>query len=227
MCSEILPGPSKPCVSGGVPILQTRKPRLKYLTTIFLKIKGALKGFWMVPKTVPSFKLLRLQHSLKFQSVLAILAIKISWKKSPWTSLLLLFSLSIMSNSLQPCRMDCGMPSLPVPHYLPNLWCHPTISSPVIPFSSCLQSFPASGSFPNSQVFTSGSQSIGASASASVLPVNIQGWFPLGLTGWISLLSKGRSRVFSSTTVQKHQFFGAQLSLWSNSHIHTWLLKKT
>ena len=92
-------------------------------------------------------------------------------------------------------------------------WCHPTISSSVIPFSSCLQSFPASGSFPMSQLFTSGGQSIGVSAIASVLPVNIQDWFPLGWTGWISLQSKGLSRVFSNTTVQKHQFFDAQLSL--------------
>ena len=96
-------------------------------------------------------------------------------------------------------------------------WCHPTISSSVIPFSSCLQSFQASGSFLMSQLFTSGGQSIGASASASVLPTNIQDWFPLGLTGLIALLSKGLSRVFSNTTVQKHQFFSAQLSLWSNS----------
>ena len=87
------------------------------------------------------------------------------------------------------------------------------------PFSSCLQSFPASGSFPMSQLFVSGGQSVGASASASVLPMNIQGWFPLGLTALISLLSKGLSRVFSVTTIQKHQFFGSQVSLWSNSHI--------
>ena len=92
-------------------------------------------------------------------------------------------------------------------------WCHPTISSSVIPFSSCLQSFPASGSFQMSQLFTSGGQSIGVSYSASVLPVNIQGWCPLRLNGWISLQSKGPSRVFSNTTVQKHQFFGTQLSL--------------
>ena len=105
-------------------------------------------------------------------------------------------------------------------------WCLPTISSSVIPFSSGLQSFPASGSFPMSQFFASGGQSIGVSASASNLPMNIQDWFPLGWTGWISLQSKGLSRVFSNTTVQKHQFFGALLSLWSNSHIHTWLLEK-
>ena len=107
-------------------------------------------------------------------------------------------------------------------------WFHPINSSSVIPFSSCPQTFPASGSFQTSQLFASGGQSIGASGSASVLPVNIQGWFPLGLTGLISLLSKGLSRVFSNTTVWKHQVFSAQPSLWSNSHIHYWafLLKK-
>ena len=102
----------------------------------------------------------------------------------------------------------------------------PSISSSVTPFSSCLQSFPASGSFPMSQFFASGGQSIGTSASPSVLPMNIQDWFPLGWTGWVSLQSKGLSRVFSNTTVQKHIFFSAQLSLWSSSHIHTWLLEK-
>ena len=94
------------------------------------------------------------------------------------------------------------------------------------PFSSCPQYFPASGYFPMNQLFTSGGQSIGASASASVLPMNIQGWFSLGLTGLVSLQSQGLSRVFSSTTIQKHQFFGVQPSLWSNSHICTWLLEK-
>ena len=103
---------------------------------------------------------------------------------------------------------------------------HPTISSSVVPFSSCPQSFPASGSFPMSQFFASGGQSIRVSASASVIPVNIQDWFPLGWTGLISLQSKGLSTVFSNTTVQKHQFFGTQPYLWSNSHIHTWLLEK-
>ena len=109
-------------------------------------------------------------------------------------------------------------------------WCHPTISFSVVLFkSSCPQSFPASGSFQMSQFFASGGQSIGvwASASASVLPVNIQSWSPLGWTGWISFQSKGLSRVFSNTTVQKHQFFSAQPTLtWSNSYIHTWLLEK-
>ena len=104
-------------------------------------------------------------------------------------------------------------------------WYYPTMSSSVVPFSSCLQSFLASGSFPMSHLFRSGGPSIGV--SASVLPVNIQGWFPLGLTSLISLQSKGLSRIFSSTTVQKHPFFSAQPSLWSSSHIHTWLLEKT
>ena len=125
---------------------------------------------------------------------------------------------------------DCSTPGFPVHHQLWSLlklspssrWYHPTISSPVIPFSH-LESFLVSGSFPVSQFFASGGQSIGVSASASVLPVNIQDWFPLG---WISLQSKELSRVFSKTTVQKHQFFGALLSLLSNSHIHTWLLEK-
>jgi len=94
-----------------------------------------------------------------------------------------------------------------------NWWCHPTISSSVIPFSSCLQSYPVSGSFPMSQFFTSGGQSIGVSVSASVFPMNIQDWFPWAWTGWISLQSKGLSRIFSNTTDQKHQFFGIQLSL--------------
>ena len=120
---------------------------------------------------------------------------------------------------------------LPIAGVYPNpcplsRWCHPTISSSVVPFSSCPQSFPASGSFQMSQLFISGGQRIGVSASALVLPMNTQVWSLLGWTVWISLQSKGLSRVFSNTTLQKHQFFGAQLSLQSNSHIHTWLLKK-
>ena len=118
----------------------------------------------------------------------------------------------------------------PTPGVHPNpcplsRWCHPTILSSVVPFSH-LQSFPATGSFQISQFFTSGAQSIGVSASTSVLPMNTQDWSPLGWTGWISLQSKGLSRVFN-TTVQKHQFFSAQLSSQSNSHIHTWPLEKT
>ena len=101
-----------------------------------------------------------------------------------------------------------------------NQWCHPTISSSAAPFSCCLQSFPASGSFPMSWPFITGGQSIGASALASVLPMNTQGWLPLRLTGLISLLSKGLSRIFSSTTVQKHPSFNTQLSLWPNSQLY-------
>jgi len=129
------------------------------------------------------------------------------------------FSCSVTSIYLRPHRLQHDRVPGPSPTpraYLNSCplswWCHPTISSSVISFS-CLQSFPAPGSFSMSQLFTSGDQSIGVSASASVLPVNIQDWFPLGWTGWISLLSKGLSRVFSNTTVQKHQFFGSQLSL--------------
>ena len=135
-----------------------------------------------------------------------------------------------MSSSLQPhglqhARLAC--PSLS-PRACSNScplsqWCHPTTTSSVIPFSSCPQSFPASGSFPVSWLFLSGGQSIGVSTSASVPPMNIQGWFPLRLTGLISLLSKGLSKVFSNTTIQNHQFFGTQHSLWSNSHMHTWM----
>ena len=105
-------------------------------------------------------------------------------------------------------------------------WCHPAISSSVVPFSSCPQSLPASGSFPMSQFFAWGGQSIGVSASALVVPMNTQDWSPSGWTGWISLQSKGLSRVFSNSTAQKHQFFGTQLSSQSNSHIHTWPLEK-
>ena len=129
--------------------------------------------------------------------------------------------------------MDCSMPGLPVHHQFSELisyalswWCHPTMLSSVVPFSSHLQSFPASGCFQKSQFFTSGGQSIGVSASTSILPMNTQNWSPLGWTGWISLQSKGLARVFFNTTVQKHQFFGAQLYLESNSLIHTWLLEK-
>ena len=131
--------------------------------------------------------------------------------------------------------MDCRTPGFPVLHHLTELaqtnkyplswWCHPSILSSVIPFS-CLQSFPASGSFLMHQLFTSGEQSIGISLSASVLLMNIQDWFPLWLTGCIPLQPKRLSRVFSNAIVLKYQFFGAQPSLWSNSHIHTWLLEK-
>ena len=146
--------------------------------------------------------------------------------------MLLLISHSNVSNSLQPhglqhTKLPCPLlPPRDCSHSL-SQWGQSTISSSVVPILSCFQSFPKSGSFLMNWLFTSGGQSIGASASASVLPMNIQGWFPLGLTGLISLLSKGISRVFSSTSIQKHRYFGTQHSLWSNSHIHTWLLEKS
>ena len=147
-------------------------------------------------------------------------------------SQLVQFSCSVVSNSLRLHESQHARPSCltPTPGVYPNLcplsqWCHPAISSSLVPFSSCPQSLPASGSFPMSQLFAWGGQIIGVSASTSVLPMNTQDW-SLGWTGWISLESKGLSRVFSNTTVQKHQFFGTQLSSQPNSHIHTWLLDK-
>ena len=143
------------------------------------------------------------------------------------------FRCSVVSDSLRPhesqhIRPPCPSPTPGVhPDSRPSSqWCHLAISSSVIPLSSCLQSLPASESFPISQLFAWGGQSIGIPASASVLLMSTQDWSPLGWTGWISLQSKGLSRVFSNTTLQKHQFFGAQLSSQSNSHIHTWPLEK-
>ena len=143
------------------------------------------------------------------------------------------FSRSVMSDSLRPhglqhARPPCPSPTPRVHSDLPPLsqWCHPAISSSVIPFSSCPQSLPAAESFPMSQLFAWGGQSTGVSASALFLPKKSQGWSPSEWTGWISLQSKGISRVFSNTTVQKHQFFGSQPSSQSNSHIHTWPLEK-
>ena len=139
------------------------------------------------------------------------------------------FSCSIVSDFLRPHETQHTRPPCPLPtprvHLNPcpsSRWCHPAISSFVVPFSSCPQSLPASESFPMSQLFAWGGQSIGVSASASVFPKNTQDWSPLGWTSWMSLQSKGLSRVFSNTTVQKHQFFGAQLSSESNSHIYTY-----
>ena len=156
-----------------------------------------------------------------------------SFEDSLQCSVLLFFSQSVVFDYLRPCglqhtRLPCPSPS---PGAWSNScplsqWCHPTISSSVIPFSSCLQSSPVSGSFLMSQLFASGGQSITASASASVPPMNIQGWFPLGWSGWIFLQSTGLSRVYSRTTVWKHQFFSSQFSLWSISHIHTCPLEK-
>ena len=143
------------------------------------------------------------------------------------------FSHSVVSDSLWPHESQHTRPPCPSPtpgvhsnSYPSSQWCHPSISSFVIPLSSCPQSLPASESFPMSQLFSWGGQSIGISASASVLPMNTQDWSPLGWTSWTSLLTKGLSRVFSNTTVQKHQFFGSQPSSQSNSHIHTWPQEK-
>ena len=143
------------------------------------------------------------------------------------------FSCSVVSNSLRPHELQHARPPCPSPtprdyqNSCPSSWwCHPAISSSVVPFSSCPQSLPASESFPISQLFAWGGQSTGVSALASFLPTKSQGWSPLGWTGWISLQSKGLSRAFSNTTVKKYLFFGAQPSSQSNSHIHTWLLEK-
>ena len=153
--------------------------------------------------------------------------------KNEWSQVWHQFSCPVVSNSLQPHGLQHTRP--PCPSSAPRIysdscplswWCHPTISSSVVPFSSCSEYFPASGSFPMIQLFAWGGQSIGVSVSASVLPVNTQDWSPLGWTSGISLQSKGLSRVFSNTAVQKHQFFSAQLSSQSNSHIHTWPLEK-
>ena len=143
------------------------------------------------------------------------------------------FTHSVVSDSLRPHELQHTRPPCPPPtprvhsNSCPSSqWCHPAISSSVVPFSSCPQSLPASESFPMSQLFTWVGQSIGISALASVLPKNTQDWSPLGGTGWISLQFKGLSRVFSNTTVQNHQFFCTQPSSQSNSHIHTWPLEK-
>ena len=143
------------------------------------------------------------------------------------------FSRSVMSDSLWPHESQHARPPCPSPapgvhsdSHPSSQWCHPTISSSVVPFSSCPQSLPASESFPMSQLFAWGGQSTGVSALASFLPKKSQGWSPLGWTGWISLQSKELSRVFSNTTVPKHQFFSAQPSSQSNSHIHTWPREK-
>ena len=170
----------------------------------------SVKNQWSAPG---SFSFLDCPLSVQFSSV--------QFSRSVVTD-------SLRPHELQPARPPCSSPSPGVHSNLGPLsrWCHPTISSSVVPFSYCPQSFPASGSFPMSQFFPSGGQSIGVSALASFLPKKSQGWFPLEWTAWISLQSKGLSRVFSSTTVQKHQFFGVHLSSQSNFHIHTWSLEK-
>ena len=168
--------------------------------TIFLLI--SLKYIWLKQKETQYYfvvlKIYILIHSTTISSVQLVSPVH-----------------SLQPHGLQHARLPCPSPT---PEAFSNscqssLWCHPTISSSVIPFSSHLQSFQASGSFLRTQFFTSGGQRIGVSASASILPMNIQVWFPLGWTGWISLQSKGLSRVFSNIIVQKHQFFSLQLSL--------------
>ena len=166
-----------------------------------------------------------MDHVLTNPCFLYLWSLTLKWSESE--------SHSVMSYSLRPHESQHTRPLCPSPtpgvhsNSCPSSWwCHPAISSSIIPFSSCPQSLPASESFPMSQLFASGGQSIGVSASASVLPVNTQDWSPSEWTGWISLQSKGLSRVFSNTTVQKHQFFSVQLSSQSDSHIHTWLQEK-
>ena len=156
-----------------------------------------------------------------------------SWPKSWHYISSVQLSHSVVSDSLWPHEPQHSRPPCPSPTLGVNSnscpssqWCQPVIWSSVVPFSSCPQSLPASGSFPMSQLFPWGGQNVGVSVSTSVLPVNTQDWSLLGWTGWISLQSKRLSRVFSNTTVQKHQFFLTQLSVQSNFHIHTWLLEK-
>ena len=166
-----------------------------------------------------------------------ILILTLTWNLYVPVVLLKLFSVqfshSVVSESLRPRELQHTRPACPSPSpgvhsdsRPSSLWSHPAISSSVVPFSSCPQSLPASESFPMSQLFAWGGQSTGVSALASFSPKKFQGWSPSEWTGWISLQSKGLSRVFSNTTVQKHQFFSAQSSSQSNSHTHTWLLEK-
>ena len=156
-----------------------------------------------------------------------------SWRIIALSYFIQFSSVAELCPTLRPDELQHARPPCPSPapgvhsNSCPSSqWCHPAISSSVVPFSSCPQSLPASESFPMRQLFASGDQSIGVSASVSVLPINIRDWCPLGWTGWISLQLKGLSRVFSNTTVQKHQFFGAQPSSQSSSHIHTWPQEK-
>ena len=219
---------------------------LKHFQTCTAFLWGTLKsrGKWMISPECPRCQdfllcIFRLHVSYIFYFMMYLCTSKcihyiyIYVYIYTYIFIMLLFSCSVTSNSLRPhgpqqARLPC--PS-PFPRACSNScplsqWCHPPILSSVFPFSSCLQSFPASGSFLMSQLFSSGGQSFGASASASVFPVNIKDWFPLGLTGLISLQSKGISRVFPNTIVQMYLFFGTQTSLWSSSYIHTWLLEK-
>ena len=181
-----------------------------------------------VDRHLDCFHSLAINHKLLWTSMYQCMFSVLLSSNFRWT---IQFRCLVMSSSLQLHESQNARPRCPSPtpgiHPNPcpsSQWCHPAIKSSVVPFSSCPQSLPASESFPVSQLFSSGGQSIGA--LASVLPMNIHDWFPLGWTGLISLLSKGLSTVFSSTTVQKHEFFGAQPSLWSSFHAHIWLLEK-
>ena len=189
-----------------IPKDETVKDSKNYL---MLNIQTILKNKILLPNCVCS------QTIMVIKIIVVVVVQSLSHVQlfvTPWTTT---GQASLSFTSPGACSNSCPW----------SQWCYPTISSSVVPFSSCLQPFPASGSFPMSQLFASGGQSIGA--STSVLPMNIQGWFPLGWTGLISVQSKGLSRVFSNTTVWKHQFFGSQPSLWSIFHIHIWWLEKS
>ena len=203
-----------------------------FRTRIFISLLFMTQVLWRISLFCHFFSWF-INHNY-FKVISDVSNVSITYNSTIWFFLFnsVQFSRSVMSDSLphesQHARPPCPSPT---PRVHPNpcplsRWCHPTVSSSVIPFSSCPQSFPASESFQMSQLSTSGGQSTGVSASTSVPPMNTQDWSPLGWTSWISLQFKGLSRVFSNTTVQKHQFFGAQLSSQSNSHIHAWLLEK-
>ena len=196
-------------------------PGIKPVSLKSLALEGRFFFTTSAIKHIITMSASRLKRSFNISRIMSTIFKNISmWYKYSTYFSSVQFSRSVMSDSLWPhglhhSRLPCSSPSPGVySNSCPLSWlCHPSISSSVIPLSFCLQSFPASGSFPMSQYYASGGRSIEVSASASVLPMNIQVWFPLGLTGWISLQSKGLSRVFSNTTVQKHQFFSTQLSL--------------
>ena len=180
---------------------------------------------WLLPTLLPNSgaQISHLEHANSLFTDLPVCGLKLTHIQPSPCNENQFSSVSFWPHGLQHARLPCPSPT-PRAHsnsHPSSDRCHPTISSSVIPFSSCLQSFPTSGSFLMSWLLTSGVQSIGASASASVLPMIIKDYFPLGLTGLISLQSKGLAKVFSNTTVQRHQFFNTQLSSWSNSHIHT------
>ena len=210
-----LQGDSLPSESLGKPIVKHREFQVKVLDS---QHRLPLIGCIVLARHLP-----HIQDNFKD---------KVQQQQNSYTKVSVQLNCSVMADSLWPHRLQHACPPCPSP--TPGVysdscpssrWCHLTISSSVIPFSSCPQSFPVWGAFPMNQPFASGGQSIRISASTSVLPMNTQDWSPSEWTGWISLQSKGLSRVFSNTTVQKHQFC-TQLSSQSNSHIHTWLLEK-